>query len=287
MADDSDPLPVVKQRKKKSPGSDPCYVPLPPPKRSCTAQARNLTSRAPPGEELGPRRGFPAAGAAVRDSLLPLEGDTVQLLAAGGATASLLLLPLPPLQPPPSKTHFPGEAAQPCPATPAPPGAQPPAGEKRGSQGSSDGVTRPRGRVARASRGSPPLPDHVRLCANFAAPTPPLGRGAEQRGGGAAPCGAAGAGGGSAGCVRTAGGSGGRCRQSPHSSVRAAAAGTCCLVKGLGRRATTSRINTGEDKGVLPALPASVRVWSCLCLSGHPRRSRAPSAVRCGAVRAG
>lgn len=68
-----------------------------------------------------------AAGATVRDSVLPLEGDTVQLLSVGAAAS----LPLPSLQPPRpqprSPRELPGRAR---PAAPSPPRAQPfPAGE--------------------------------------------------------------------------------------------------------------------------------------------------------------
>lgn len=54
----------------------------------------------------------------MRDSLLPLEGDTVQFLAAAGAAASLLPL---------LRSPFPGAAAVPGPAAPSPPQPQGPA----------------------------------------------------------------------------------------------------------------------------------------------------------------
>lgn len=143
----------------------------------------------------------------MRVSLLPLEGDTVQFLAAAGAAASLLPL-LRQSRPP-----FPGAAACPArPGSPSRPGA--PASHRRAR-----GVPGERGGAAPGLWGSPRPHAPGR---QLRTPAPPLA--AERREGkGELRCGAGGGGrrpkpqrAGAAGAAR---------------SDRAAAAGTCSLIR--------------------------------------------------------
>lgn len=207
----------------------------------------------------------------MRVSLLPLEGDTVQFLAAAGAAASLLPL-LRQSRPP-----FPGAAALSCPArlslparcpSLAPQGQRGPGGARRGRPG---------------SVGNSPA---TRAWASTSHPRPAACSGEERREGRAAlrsgrrreAAQAPACGGGGRCSVRQ---SGGRWDLLPHKGWE-------------GEPRVGGRINTGEEKGVSPSphlpppppsppprrarleLPLSVRA---------PGASPRPSVVRCGARR--
>lgn len=219
----------------------------------------------------------------MRDSLLPLEGDTVQLLTVGAAAS---LLPLPLLQPPRPQARSPRELPGPArPAAPSPP--------KHSLL--PQGKERPGG----AAAGPPGIRANLLLsvatcaCAETSHPPPRRSEG-ERNGGkggrGELRCAALCRGGGretaQAQCARAAGEVASAASGAPLLvQTKRRPWGTCCLVKVLGRRAARSRIHSGE-KGVPPASPRGARLELPLLIR-PPGASPRPSAVRCVGLRAG